>query len=313
MQAALRPGRGPAGLLSILIVVLAMADGAAALDAVPLPRARPVDPTVTAAQPKAATGESLPKDADGGAAADGASACRARLEDGLAVIRPLPPLDEPGGCGAADMVMLEAVLLADRSRVPLMPGATLRCSMAESVVAWIREDVAATAAELGSRLAAIETYDSYSCRGRNRVAGAKLSEHGRANALDLRAVRLADGKRLDLTDAAGPKPFRERMRAQACARFTTVLGPDSDGYHENHVHVDLAERRSGYRICQWAVRTPGDGAAAAVPLPLPRPVLEAGHAEPDESAPRAETTDDGTKRTRRRCRNGAAGRSCASR
>ena len=48
------------------------------------------------------------------------------------------------------------------------------------------------------------------------------------------------------------------MRALACARFTTVLGPGSDGYHEDHIHLDLAERSHGYRICQWNVLDPGD-------------------------------------------------------
>ena len=46
-----------------------------------------------------------------------------------------------------------------------------------------------------------------------------------------------------------------------------MLGPASDGFHENHVHVDLAERRSGYRICQWVVRDASD----LVPLPRERP------------------------------------------
>ena len=55
-------------------------------------------------------------------------------------------------------------------------------------------------------------------------------------------------------------------------RFSTVLGPGSDGYHENHIHVDLAERRGGYRMCQWDVREPDEElGAAAVPLPKPRP------------------------------------------
>jgi Extensin-like protein C-terminus len=44
------------------------------------------------------------------------------------------------------------------------------------------------------------------------------------------------------------------MRTSVCARFTTVLGPGADGYHEDHIHVDLAERRGGYRICQWDIR-----------------------------------------------------------
>jgi hypothetical protein len=55
-----------------------------------------------------------------------------------------------------------------------------------------------------------------------------------------------------------------------------VLGPGSDGYHEDHVHVDLAERRGGYRMCQWDVREPGEELAASatnVPLPRPRPTV----------------------------------------
>jgi len=47
-----------------------------------------------------------------------------------------------------------------------------------------------------------------------------------------------------------------------------ALGPGSDGYHENHIHVDLAERAGGHRMCQWDVREPGE---EAVPLPQPRP------------------------------------------
>ena len=75
------------------------------------------------------------------------------------------------------------------------------------------------------------------------------------------------GSSVKVRAAALRSDARERLKASACARFTTVLGPASDGFHEGHVHVDLAERRSGYRICQWAVRD----AADLVPLPRPRP------------------------------------------
>jgi hypothetical protein len=61
------------------------------------------------------------------------------------------------------------------------------------------------------------------------------------------------------------------MRTLACARFTTVLGPGSDGYHEEHIHLDLAERSHGYRICQWNI-IDREMIAAAVPLPRPRPI-----------------------------------------
>jgi hypothetical protein len=85
--------------------------------------------------------------------------------------------------------------------------------------------------------------------------GAKPSEHGRANALDSRGVRLANGEQLDLTDNAASKEFRQLIRQRACNTFTTVLGPGSDEFHNGHIHLDLIERKGGYRICQWEVLT----------------------------------------------------------
>lgn len=107
------------------------------------------------------------------------------------------------------------------------------------------------------------TAAGYHCRTRNHVPGALLSQHAFANALDIRAVRLADGRELDLTDRSVAKTLRERVKERACGRFTTVLGPESDGFHESHIHLDLAERRSGYRLCQWAVLAPGEEAPKA--------------------------------------------------
>jgi hypothetical protein len=38
------------------------------------------------------------------------------------------------------------------------------------------------------------------------------------------------------------------------------------------VHVDLAERKGGYRMCHWEVYEPNaELAVSAVPLPRPRP------------------------------------------
>ena len=85
---------------------------------------------------------------------------------------------------------------------------------------------------------------------------AKLSEHGRADALDVHDFKLADGRELGLTDVNIPKDWREAVRASACARFATVLGPGSDGYHEEHVHLDLDRARNNYKICEWDVREP---------------------------------------------------------
>jgi hypothetical protein len=192
----------------------------------------------------------------------------------------------PGECGAIDPVLLQSVILPDQGKVAVVPAATLRCTMAEAVVLWLREDVAPAALKLGAPLRTLENLDSYECRSRNRIPGAMVSEHGRGNALDVGGFRLADRRLVRLTDINVAKDWRENLRATACARFSTVLGPGSDGYHEEHIHLDLAERHGGYKMCQWDVREPVAQAQPMdlqsaqtatplqepVPLPRPRPV-----------------------------------------
>jgi hypothetical protein len=258
--------------------MLLAASGQAAAQNVPLPRPRPASllerfatppqsapsaPLTTALAPAPELHAPDPTEP-----APGPSPCELRLAE-LAAFTPLPTIAGPGECGAVDVVRLEAVLMPDKSRVTVNPPATLRCSMAEAVATWMRQDVGPSAASLGAPLAAIQNYDSFDCRGRNRVVGARLSEHGKANALDIRALRLADGRVIDPTSPIVSIGFREALRSSACARFMTVLGPGSDGYHESHVHVDLAERRGNYRMCQWDVREPP--VLVQVPLPSPRP------------------------------------------
>jgi hypothetical protein len=221
------------------------------------------------------------------------SACQVQLAKD-AVFHPLPVLIGPGECGAVDAVQLDAVILPDQTRVPLVPAATLRCAMADEVARWVREDVAPAVIRLGAPLRGLDNFDSYECRGRNRVRGATLSEHGRANALDVRGFKLGNGQTVGLTDVKVAKDWRDGIRASACARFSTVLGPGSDGAHEEHIHLDLAERRNNYKLCEWDVREPapppaeetaqGEGQTereaqetaplplALVPLPRPRPL-----------------------------------------
>ncbi len=92
------------------------------------------------------------------------------------------------------------------------------------------------------------------CRPRNRVAGASPSEHSTGNALDLSGLVLQDGRIIRLTapDAA-TRVLRDAIRQSACRRFRTVLGPGSDGAHQDHVHLDLRQRNRDHRICQWTV------------------------------------------------------------
>ncbi len=224
------------------------------------------------------------------ATAGKSSACQLRLAK-VATFKSVPVLIGAGECGAADAVILDGVMLADRAKVAVSPPATMRCTMAEEVAAWLRDDIAPAVLKLGAPLRALDNFDSYECRGRNRVRGATLSEHGRANALDVRGFTLANGETIGLTDVNVAKAWRDGIRVGACARFATVLGPGSDGHHEEHIHVDLAERRGGYKMCEWDVREPAaladkkeqpaEAAASAstpaplaepVPLPRPRPL-----------------------------------------
>jgi hypothetical protein len=268
----------PVKLICAKIALAALLTASAAIAApVPLPRARPAQAPPPASEGAPGLGEEA-KEAE---APPPPSACRLRLTSELAVAPSLPPITGPGDCVAPDVVRLEAVLLADGSRIGITPPATLRCGMAEAVVAWVREEAAPRALTQGAALRAIENFDSFDCRGRNRIPGAQTSEHGKANALDVRALRLVNGKVIEPTDPLVPEDFREGLRTSVCARFTTVLGPGSDGYHENHVHLDLAERRNGYRLCHWELRQPQEPvvlgpelAGTSVPLPRPRPAPE---------------------------------------
>lgn len=213
------------------------------------------------------------------------SACRSRLEE-FAVIAAMPRLIGPGACGGGDIVRLDAVKLPGDLQVQIKPAPYLQCAMAEQVALWVRDDTAPQIAATGAVLREVMTYDDFSCRGRNRKSTGKISEHGKANALDVRGLTFTDGRFAMLTDTKWAKDVRAHLRKTACARFTTVLGPGSDGYHEEHIHLDFVQRRNGYRICQWEVRDP-----PPPPLPPPPPKIaqsdksESKKPEPDKPEP----------------------------
>jgi hypothetical protein len=246
--------------------------------AVPLPKPRPAD--APAPEPdKPAAGKQEPgrdKPAEQAAPAPQPSACRLALSDAIAIAPSIPDIHGPGGCGGEDLVRLEAVVLPDKHLVSVKPAAILRCTMAAAVADWVRVDMAPLAASLGSVISDLDNFDSFDCRGRNRVAGAILSEHGRANALDVRALKLANGQSISLTERAVSRDLRESVLHSVCARFSTVLGPGSDGYHEDHIHLDLMERHNNYKICQWSVWDPLPQIAPLLPAerPLEAPARE---------------------------------------
>jgi len=236
---------------------------------VPLPRPRPDEAPQAPDNAKAAPAEPQKTAEPAAPKAPEPSACRVALSEEIAIAPSIPDIHGPGGCGGEDLVKLEAIVLPNKHRVAVTPPATLRCKMASEIADWVRTDVVGLTAPLGSEPAVLDNFDSYECRGFNRVRGAHLSEHGHANALDVRAIKLVNGKPIELTDRTVPRDLREQLLHSVCARFMTVLGPGSDGYHEDHIHLDLMERHNNYKICQWNVWDPLPKIAPLMPAPRP--------------------------------------------
>ncbi len=181
--------------------------------------------------------------------------CQRALNSPKMITAAIPPVTGPDGCGIDAPIKLEAIVLEDGSHVPLEPPAIIRCTLAEALDDWMREDVAVLAQKTGgSGLAKILGSEGYECRPRNRVQGAKLSEHGKGNAYDMLGIVLRDGRQLLIAHETEARDVMAQLNASSCARFMTVLGPGSDGFHETHLHVDLAERHNNYRICQWDLK-----------------------------------------------------------
>lgn len=129
--------------------------------------------------------------------------------------------------------------------------------MIPAVEQWLSEVVQPAARRyLGQDVQSVTVAASYSCRTRNSVRGAKLSEHGRANALDVSAFKLADGGKVTVKGGwkswSSEARFLRVVHKGGCGIFTTVLGPDADRYHHDHFHFDLARhgRLGTYRVCR---------------------------------------------------------------
>lgn len=227
------------------------------------------------------------------------SACRLALTEEIAVAPSIPDIHGPGACGGEDLVRLEAIVLPDKRKVAVKPAAILRCPMATAIADWVRTDMVPLAASLGSTITDLDNFDSFECRGRNRVVGAMLSEHGKANALDVRSLKFANGQSIGLTDRTLSRDVRERVLHSVCSRFSTVLGPGSDWYHEDHIHLDLAQRRNDYRICQWNVWDPLPQVAPLLPAERPE------EAPPREVAAKSEGAKDGTNGAKDGTKDGA--------
>ena len=144
-----------------------------------------------------------------------------------------------GGCTAVGSVQLTEI------GTPVTNLTAMRCPLARAFAAWVREAVQPEAQRrFGSAVRRIESFGTYACRPVNSRPGARLSEHASANAVDVAAFLLTDGRRVTVEQGwnAGGEDERQFLRAvhrAGCRRFSVGLGPDSDSFHRNHLHFDL--------------------------------------------------------------------------
>jgi len=157
---------------------------------------------------------------------------------------PLPDRDYGGGC-----VVEGAVQLLDVG-VPITNLKAITCPLAHTLTGWLRYAVAPAAHQiLGSDLIRVETFGTYSCRGvigRGAEGARTISEHSFANAVDVSGFVLADGRRIMIlggwkSEDPQVREFLEVIHKSACKRFQTVLSPDYNAAHYNHLHLDMGK------------------------------------------------------------------------
>ena len=147
------------------------------------------------------------------------------------------------GCGIAEPVRLRAV-----DGIALSTPATINCETARALQQWVSQSVVPSVGRHGGGVRSLRVVASYACRTQNNQPGARISEHGRGNAIDIAGIGLADGSELTvLSDWRTRREGRilREVHAGACGPFGTVLGPNSDRFHRDHFHFDVARHRSG--------------------------------------------------------------------
>jgi hypothetical protein len=176
---------------------------------------------------------------------------------GRVVAKPLRPIAD-GQCQAQSPLSVTALSVNGRT-VPLSSPATLDCQMASDLPGWAAAVDDFAESTLRTRLKSVTVGGTYECRARHTpdTADTNLSEHGRADALDVTGFALADGRVLTVgadyasADAATAR-FLHFAHDAACTRFTTVLGPGANALHQDHFHLDLAchGQSCTYRLCE---------------------------------------------------------------
>ncbi|WP_245505535.1 extensin family protein [Rhizobium sp. BK068] len=169
-----------------------------------------------------------------------------------AVFKDIPRIDDGHGCGIDKPITLSEALPG----INVKPEATLRCPVAVALARWMKESVipaAAVAAKEQGNITTINQASSYICRLRNGAFTGKISQHARGNAIDIASFSFEKGKDIAVKprreDPTLAGAFQRTVSASGCLYFSTVLDPENDVAHETHFHMDVSQRKGGFRYC----------------------------------------------------------------
>lgn len=159
-------------------------------------------------------------------------------------------IDEGNGCEIPNAWRVQSLGSVSFSNV-----ATMNCGLADPLNDWLENHVQRAARKnFGEDVVSIDVAASFACRARNHKNGAKMSEHGFGNAIDIAGFTLESGRKVTVLDGwrggRDERRFLASVHEAACGQFRTVLGPDADRHHRDHFHLDLQNRRSGSSYCR---------------------------------------------------------------
>ncbi len=258
-------------VLAALVAPLALSCAARAADDRPV---APVAPAAEPAKPSASFPRTIPE-ARAEAEARGKpletwpvqevelarARCTQLLKSVDAVTIPEPPVRE-GECGAPAPVRL--VSIGRNPEVAISPPALVTCDFVAALHTWIKGDVQPLARKhLGSPIVKIESMSDYSCRNAYGRVKTRLSEHGRANALDIRGFLAQSGQMVTVLDDWG-MTGREIAAAIAAEKRATEKAAAERALAE-------AEARRKAAIAGKSPPPPGGNAAAVAQRPLEVP------------------------------------------
>ncbi|MCI9864757.1 extensin family protein [Rhizobium skierniewicense] len=222
---------------------------------VPKPEEKP-EPTAKPGEPKKEDEkkpEEPPRDPVKAENPEELKACLTELKELGAQFKELPPIPgEEDGCGIASPLELSVVIPG----IKLEPEGTMRCEAALALSRWAKNVVVPTAkiALPDRSVTAFGNASTYICRNRNSASTGKISEHAKGSAVDIATLTFDKGEPLVMKprdeDGTMEGAFQRTITTAACLFFRTVLSPGSDATHQDHLHMDVLERKGGYLYCR---------------------------------------------------------------